>query len=647
MCGIAGLLDARTATAGDELEEQAAVMAAALAHRGPDDHGVWADPAAGVGLGIRRLAVVDTGPGGHQPMADDRGVLVFNGEIYNFRELRRTLDGGRRVAWRGGSDTEVLLAGFHRWGFVQTLSRLNGMFALAYWDRRTRRLWLARDRLGEKPLFHGVQGGVFLFGSELKSLRRHPAWAAPVDREALALYLRYGYVPGPRSIYREVCKLPPGSWLAVEAAGGAVATSSGRYWDAGAAAAAGSANRLAGDVTDEIDARLRHAVRLRMHADVPLGALLSGGIDSSTVVAMMAAQADRPVRTFTIGFPDAGLDEAPHAAAVASHLGTDHTELYVSPADAQAVIPALPEMFDEPLADSSQIPTHLVARLARHHVTVALSGDGGDEVFGGYPRYAWADRLRRAGRVTPRAARRGLAAALTAVPAPAWDQAYRRLGRLARRRVRHPGDRVHKLAAVLDYADGRDAYRRLVSFWRDVPGSLVAGAGEPPSVLTDRASWPEGLEFEDWMRWLDVVTYLPDDILAKVDRATMAVGLEARAPLLDHELYEFAARLPPAAKLDGGRTKPALRAVLARYVPDRLVERPKQGFSLPLGEWLRGPLQDWAGDLLAAARAGGVVAPELVATRWREHLAGDRNWQHDLWTVLAYQSWAEAAAGRR
>ncbi|MFQ5953589.1 MAG: asparagine synthase (glutamine-hydrolyzing) [Kiloniellales bacterium] len=644
MCGLAGFIDRACRTGENALRAQAARMAERLTHRGPDDADTWVDAAAGVALGFRRLAILDLSPAGRQPMvsSDGRLVVVFNGEIYNFRELRAELEACGR-SFRGHSDTEVMVEGFAEWGVEPTVRRLIGMFAIALWERDRRRLTLIRDRLGIKPMYWARFGSLTLFGSELKALRVHPGWTPEIDRDATAAYLRYNYVPGPLSIYRGVRKLEPGRMLVVGPDG---EPETRVYWDMRAVALDGAAERLEIDdaeALERLEALLGDAVARRMVADVPLGAFLSGGVDSSTVVALMQAHGSRPVQTYTIGFREPDHDESAHAHAVARHLGTDHTELYAEPGDALDVIPSLPEMFDEPFADSSQIPTFLVSKLTRRHVTVALSGDGGDEVFGGYNRYFWAHSLNRWAGWAPPKARRAAAALITALPPGAWDSLFARMPR--RLRLPQAGDKVAKLASVLAAEDVDAMYRLMVTHW-DRPERLVPGASEPGGVLWDQGLGRDLSGLVDRMQFLDTVTYLPDDILTKVDRASMAVSLEARVPCLDHRVVELAWRLPVRMKVRDGEGKWLLRRLLYKHVPRRLIERPKQGFAVPVGPWLRGPLRAWAEELLdpRALAEDDLLEPAPIRRRWAEHLSGRRNWQHQLWGVLMLQAWRRAAA---
>lgn len=632
MCGIAGFLGGDFADAAATVRQ----MTDAIRHRGPDDADAWIDAEAGVALGHRRLSVVDLSPAGHQPMAsrDGRLVIVYNGEIYNAEDLRRELTG---IDWCGHSDTEVLLEACRRWGVRRTLERLVGMFALALWDREERSLVLARDQLGIKPLFWGRFGGLVLFGSELKALRAHPGWAPAIDRNAVAAFLRHNYVPAPHTVYDGIRKLEPGTLATLKPGGEPVVE---RYWDLDRVAAEGLGEPFTGsdaEAEEALHALLLDAVGRQMVSDVPLGAFLSGGIDSSTVVALMQARATGPVRTFSIGFREEGYDESKHAAAVARHLGTDHTELTVTPDEAREVIPRLPHIYDEPFADSSQIPTCLLSALTRRHVTVALSGDGGDELFGGYSRYALAERIWAKTRLLPRPARHLLAAAVEGVPPNRWDALFQLVP--AAKRPPQPGDKMHKLAGVL--TEDEDAiYRRLVSHATE-PSELVPGAVEPKGLLWDPAVRARVPGFFERMQYLDTLTYLPDDILTKVDRASMAASLEARVPLLDTRVVEFAWRLPRRLKQRHGQGKWLLRQVLYRHVPPALVERPKMGFGVPIDSWLRGPLKDWAADLLDPSRMAqaGLLRPEPVQALWRQHQSGERNWQYHLWDVLMLQAW--------
>ncbi len=657
MCGLAGFFQA----SGIDSDQACALvtrMGDHIAHRGPDDGGVWCDSNAGIALAHRRLSILDLSLAGHQPMvsACRRYVIVFNGEIYNHLDLRKVLDvrplspavthkTGGGVDWRGHSDTETLLAAIAAWGVEETLKQCVGMFAFALWDRQTRSLTLARDRLGEKPLYYGWQGECFLFGSELKSLRAHPAFRGEINRDALALFMRHNAVPAPYSIYQGIHKLPPGTLLFVKP--GDHEAQPRAYWSAREAAETGQHSPFAGTETEAraaLDTVLRQAVAGQMLADVPLGAFLSGGVDSSTVVALMQAQSARPVRTFTIGFHEAGYNEAEHAHAVAAHLGTEHTELYVTAEQAMAVIPRLPALYDEPFADSSQIPTFLVSELARRHVAVSLSGDGGDELFGGYNRYFWATSIWRRIGWAPLSMRAAMAGVLTTLPPSAWNGVFKGLARFlpAGWRYANPGDKLHKLAEILAVRSPEEIYLGLVSHWKR-PADVVRGAREPATVLTDPAQWADVPDFESRMMYLDQMTYLPDDILTKVDRAAMGVSLETRVPLLDHRVVEFAWSLPLSMKIRHDQGKWLLRQVLYQYVPPALIERPKMGFGIPLDVWLRGPLRPWAEALLDENRLmrEGYFNPTPIREKWADHLAGRRNWSYYLWDVLMFQAWLE------
>jgi asparagine synthase (glutamine-hydrolysing) len=644
MCGIVG----RWGQAPGAKETlQAAV--ARLSHRGPDDSGIWTDPDGGIALGHTRLSILDLSPAGHQPMfsADGRYVIVFNGEIYNHLELRQALTSAPQ--WRGHSDTETLLACFSAWGVERTLQATVGMFAIGLWDRERRTLVLARDRLGEKPLYYGYVAGAFAFASELKALQALPGFGAQIDRGALALLLRHSYVPAPYCIYAGLAKLPAGTWVEIngDAARGQQMPEPRAYWSALDAACAGVNDPLSfesdADAASALEKVLSGAVARQMISDVPLGAFLSGGVDSSTVVALMQAQSNRPVQSFSIGFREDGYDEAQYAAAVARHLGTEHTELYVSPDDARAVIPRLPTIYDEPFSDCSQIPTHLVAQLARRRVTVALSGDGGDELFGGYTRYLLAARVWRKIEHTPLWLRQVAARGILSVSPHAWDQLYRLVAPLIPRahRWQAPGDKLHKGAALLDVKHGALLYRGMVSHWE--PAGIVLGASEPGTQLTNGS--PKLPTLTEQMMLLDAVSYLPDDILVKVDRAAMAVSLETRVPLIDHHVFEFAWRLPLHYRVRGGVGKWLLRQVLYKYAPRELIDRPKMGFGVPLDSWLRGPLRDWAEELLGEQRLRreGFLDPAPIRKKWLEHLSGARSWQYHLWDVLMFQAWLEEA----
>lgn len=633
MCGLAGLWLPNPRLHGEALNALAGAMGATLHHRGPDDAGTWSDAQAGIGLAHQRLSILDLSPLGHQPMAsrDGRYQLVYNGEIYNFVQLRAALSAlGHH--FRGHSDTEVLLAAISEWGLEATLAQCNGMFALALWDSREQCLQLARDRVGKKPLYYGWAGDTLVFGSELKALWRHPDFDNDVDPDAVTLLLRLGYIPAPYCIHRDTFKLMPGRVLRLQAADIAAGAAAHRpeqaqrpFWDARQAMQSALAAPFNGDAVaaeGHLDALLRDAVALRMVADVPVGVFLSGGTDSSIVTALMQAQSARPVRSFSIGFSDSHHDEAPLAREVAAHLGCEHTELYVDGRDALAVVPELPRMFDEPFADASQVPTALVARLARTGVTVALSGDGGDELFFGYSRYVRALRNWQM---------------LRAVPAP--------LRALLARRAGGEGSRTGGLAVLFNEAGARgigDVYRNRISRWRQ-PAAAVRGAHEPETFYSLAQPLHGAGTPADAMMLADFTTYLPDDLLCKVDRTSMAVGLEARAPLLDWRVAEFAWSLPLDLKYREGHSKYLLKQVLRRYVPDHMVDRPKRGFGAPVGDWLRGDLRDWAQALLDPARlaAEGVFAPAAVQAPWQAFLGGQRKWHTHLWTVLMFQAWQE------
>ena len=649
MCGIAGFCGG--AIPDPSIAEG---MARRIETRGPDDAGVWIDESAKLALSHRRLSILDLSPAGHQPMQSPskRYVIAFNGEIYNHLTLRNELEKFEPASmWRGHSDTETLLAGVEAWGLEETLKKSVGMFAIALWDREKHELYLARDRFGEKPLYYGFQQDVFLFGSELKALKAHPAFEGEVDRNAITLQLRHNYIPAPYSIYRGIRKLPAGAFLKLHIRKGQFVVRElpepTPYWSLGSAISRGYGNPFDGsefDAVDALDRLLRDSVTQQMVADVPLGAFLSGGVDSSTIAALMQAQSSRPVKTFSIGFNEAGYNEAEYAKAVAQHLGTEHTELYVSPQQAMDVIPRLPSLYDEPFSDSSQIPTFLVSEMTRQHVAVSLSGDAGDELFGGYNRYILANRLwGKLSRLPPLMRRWGVSV-LTALSPDRWNKILGPTQHLmpAAWRLANLGDKLHKGAGVLG-CDSLDAlYLGLVSHW-DTPSSLVIGGHEPDTPLTVPNPPFPNLGGIERMMALDALTYLPDDILVKVDRAAMGVSLETRVPFLDHRVAEFAWRLPLSMKIRDGQGKWILRQVLYKYVPKELIERPKMGFGVPIDSWLRGPLRDWAESLLNESRLRneGVFNPAPIRQKWAEHLSGKRNWQYHLWDVLMFQAWLE------
>jgi asparagine synthase (glutamine-hydrolysing) len=653
MCGLVGVMSRQ---AGMLVPELVGRMSDVIRHRGPDDEGIWSDAHAGIALGHRRLSILDLSPAGHQPMVSvcGRYVLAFNGEIYNHLALRADVEkvGAGETAgmrWRGHSDTETLLAGFSIWGIKPTVERCIGMFAFAVWDKKKRILTLGRDRLGEKPLYFGWQGkgerACFLFGSEVKALAAHPSFAGEIDRDALCLLMRHNCIPAPHSIYRDIHKLLPGHLLTVSAERREPVLDS--YWSLADVAVAGNLLPFEGspqEITDELESLLTSAVRQQMVADVPLGAFLSGGIDSSTVVALMQAQSVRPVKTFTIGFNEEGFNEATHAKAVARHLGTDHTELYVTPQQALDVIPKLSNLYCEPFADSSQVPMFLVSQLARQKVTVSLSGDAGDELFSGYNRYVLAQKLWGKLSRLPVGMRSLAAAGIRGLSPTTWDRVIRPLQALAPQSLRQAniGDKLYKGAGVLDARRIEDLYLGLVTHWD--PEGLVIGGREPATCLHGRPLPLEGLDDVQRMMVMDALTYLPDDILTKVDRAAMGVSLEGRMPFLDHRVVEFAWRIPQSMKLRDGVGKWILRQVLHRHVPKELIEREKMGFGVPIDAWLRGPLRNWAEALLDENRLHreGYFHPAPIRTKWVEHISGKRNWQYQLWDVLMFQAWLEA-----
>ena len=653
MCGIAGQFVSPSSHQTLDLAATTATMVNRLASRGPDGIGLWQDDAMGICLAHRRLSVLDRSQAGHQPMvsADGRYVIAFNGEVYNHIDLRKEIEESLIAScyemgapsWRGHSDTEVMLAAISQWGVVEATKRFVGMFAFALWDRAERQLYLVRDRIGEKPLYYGWVGRTLLFGSELKALRAHPSWQGTLDRDVLALYLRFNYIPAPFSIYKDIRKLEPGCIARIDHTRMSGQAELQKYWSLQEVV---TRQRFTGTVeaaVEQAEEILSRSVRQQMIADVPLGAFLSGGIDSSLIVALMQKQSAHPVRTFTIGFHETSFNEAEHAAAVARHLGTQHTEFYVTPQDALDVIPLLPALYDEPFADSSQIPTYLVAKLTRQCVTVSLSGDGGDEFFGGYNRYFWGERIWNLIKALPLGARKIAANALCMLSPPGWDQLFSTVSFVLPKRLGYmaPGDKVHRIAGLLGARSANEVFLDLISLWNGV--NLVPHSRPQLTAVTDPAQWPEGLDFAEFMMYMDARSYLPDDIMVKVDRATMGVSLEARAPFLDHRVAEFAWSLPRNFKVRHGQGKWLLRQILYKHVPRELIDRPKMGFGIPIDRWLRGPLREWAEALLDESRLRneGYLDAEPIRRKWVEHLSGRRNWQYHLWGILMFQAWLE------
>jgi len=647
MCGILGFFNRRGIVEAEALQ-LAERMGRRISLRGPDDHGEWCDPAAGIVFGQRRLSINDLSPAGHQPMvsASGRFVIVLNGEIYNFLELRKELE-AQGHSFRGHSDTEVALTTIEQFGLESALGRFVGMFALGLWDREERALHLARDRVGEKPLYYGRVGDAFAFASDLNALREMPQWSPSIDRDALGLMMQHFYIPAPRTIYTDLCKLPPGTWLRVDFDANASEQTPRSYWSAPDLAVDAMCHRrpiAAEAAIDELDGLLRQTIRDKMISDVPLGAFLSGGIDSSTVVAMMQAESNSPVRTFSIGFHEDDYNEATEAKRVAHHLGTDHTELYVSPDEARAVIPKLPSLYSEPFADSSQIPTYLVSQLARREVTVALSGDGGDELFGGYVRYLMAEELWRRFERLPRSVRNPLGAVLGGVSPATIDTMVAPLKRFLPERLRYKqfGNKVQKLSGLLRAEDPISVYRSLISMWEQ-PSRVVNDCADVDLLLELPEKVAQVPNFTERMMLIDLMTYLPGDILAKVDRASMGESLEVRVPFLDHRVIEHAWRVPLDLKVRDGDGKWLLRQVLYRYVPRELIDRPKMGFGVPVAEWLRGPLREWADTLIEEVRLrqDGYFKADIVRDTWLRHQSGREDCAMLLWPILMFQAWHE------
>jgi asparagine synthase (glutamine-hydrolysing) len=633
MCGIAGLMLIEAGARVADPAATALAMADTLSHRGPDGRDSWGDAEAGVGLGHRRLSIIDLTPTGAQPMrsADGRYVISYNGEVYNFPDLRRELEDIGH-SFRGGSDTEVMLASIVAWGLEAAVGRFAGMFAFALFDRQTRTLSLVRDRIGVKPLYWCVSKGVLLFGSELRALMAHPAFSRTIDRDAIAALVRYSYIPSPSTVFQGVYKLPPGSILTARFG---ESPRIAPYWRLVDRITSEPAPIDFDTAVEQLHELLRTSVRQRMVADVPIGAFLSGGIDSSTIVALMQSVSEQPVRTFTIGFDDAAYDEAVHARAVARHLGTAHTEVVLAPNVALDLVPEVAGWFDEPFADSSQLPSYLVARMTREHVTVALSGDGGDELFAGYPKYAHLSKLW--GRVggLPRPVRAAIGGVLGAMP----EAIMARGAALLTGPDERIGEKARRLADALRQPTSDDAARAVAAV--GLRDEVVPGAGV--TLIPGMQSRASCDDLVSRMQIQDMLDYLPDDILTKVDRCTMAVSLEAREPLIDHRLIEFVWSLPEPVRHGNGRTKGLLRAVLDRYVPPALTDRPKRGFSVPLARWLRGPLRDWAESLLAPDKLAedGLFAAPRVRAIWERHLSGAETNATGLWNVLMVQAWRQ------
>ena len=651
MCGIFGMLG-WSGSLGD-VKSRSIEMLNEVTRRGPDDYGIWLCNESQLVLAHRRLSIVDLSSSGHQPMESrcGRWVIAFNGEIYNHSDIRDELNSSDgAMSWRGHSDTEVLLAAIATYGIVPALKKCVGMFAFALWDKRTRQLTLARDRIGEKPLYYGRQGKSFLFGSELSSFYKHPEWNGDIDRHSLALLMRHNYIPAPYTIFRGVFKLKPAHVATFRLGDSAPRIES--YWSHKEVAQRGVSSVFSGTAEDavlETERLIKQSLSGQMLADVPLGAFLSGGIDSSTVVALMQSMSNKPVKTFSIGFNEEGYNEAKHAKNIAEHLGTAHTELYVSATDALNVVPLLPSIYSEPFSDSSQIPTYLVSKLAREKVTVSLSGDGGDELFCGYSRYAISEELWGKIRGLPFPIRKALVKMLRFPSPSTWDKFSAPFMRFFPERIRYKnvGDKLHKLSDLLTLEDEKDVYRRLISHWSD-PAALVIGATEHPTAVMDAFESSQLNNFVQKMMFADQISYLPDDILVKVDRAAMAVSLESRVPLLDHRLIEFAWSLPVELLRKDGNSKWPLRQVLYRYVPKALVDRPKMGFGVPIGDWLRGALREWGESLLSEEKLinDTFFNASLVRQAWTSHQSGAQNLQYQLWDILMFQAWYENYQGR-
>ncbi len=649
MCGINGFYSKSSSGFNDVIEK----MNSEISHRGPDNNGIWKDSDAGIFFGHQRLSILDLSSAGSQPMHSSSGryIITYNGEVYNHIEVRKELEKlNNKIVWQGNSDTETLLEAIDYWGIEVSLQKINGMFAFGVWDKKARCLILARDRMGEKPLYYGWQGRgnrrAFLFGSELKALKVHPDFIGEINRSAISLQLENNYIPAPYSIYKDIYKLLPGHYLTLKADDfiNYLLPSSKAYWSLTESAIYGNDNPLMYEketIQKYLEKYLRSSVKKQMISDVPLGAFLSGGIDSSIIVSMMQSQSSNPVKTFTIGFSENNFSEAPYAKKVAMHLGTDHTELYVSPKETMEVIPNLPNIYDEPFSDPSQIPTYLVSKLAKKYVKVALSGDGGDELFCGYKRYVMSKKFWNILKYMPIPLRRILSSGIGLVSPQDWTKISNLVPSL--HQYENFGDKIYKGKNLLDAESINDLYSKLNSHWQNTTG-LVINTTKPVTLMTKYEENFRGLDSQQQMMALDSITYLPDDILVKVDRAAMASSLETRVPFLDHELIEYIWKIPQSLKIKNARGKLILKKILNQYIPSELTERPKMGFGIPIETWLRGPLRDWAENLLNEKRLTheGYFHTKIVRDKWEEHLSGKRNWKSELWGVLMFQSWIDA-----
>ncbi len=648
MCGVSGFYSNSFFSFSNIINK----MNEAIYHRGPDTSGVWENEKMGIAMGHQRLSIIDLSSAGNQPMKSSSGnlILTYNGEVYNHLEIRKDIERSLpSIKWKGNSDTETLLEALDLWGIEKTLKKIDGMFAFVVWSQKTHSLILARDRIGEKPLYYGWQGKgenkVFLFASELKALKAHPEFNNKIDRDAMTLQLRHNCIPAPYSIYKDIFKLLPGHYLEMKQSDlkNKLLPTTNKYWSLTNNAIYGNNNQLTlGNINiqRELEENLKNTVKKQMISDVPLGAFLSGGIDSSTIVALMQSQSNNPIKTFTIGFTENDYSEAEYAKKIAKHLGTNHTEIYLSSKTALDVIPKLPEIYDEPFSDSSQIPTYLLSQLTKQHVKVAISGDGGDELFCGYNRYIVSKKFERIINSTPINIRRILSSGLRALSPQNWSKISKFLPFL--NKYSNFGDKIYKGAYALEAKNLYELYYNLCSHWQN-PTDVIINSKEPGTLLNEFKPELEGLNIQQQMMALDSITYLPDDILVKVDRASMASSLETRVPFLDHKLIEYVNKIPHSLKFRNGQGKWILRQILSKYVPKNLTDRPKMGFGVPIDEWLRGPLKDWAEHLLSEKKLEqeGYFNKKSIRIKWEQHLSGKKNWQFDLWDILMFQAWLE------